>query len=142
MSGATEHAALMPLPPAFDGLVEHGKRVSPTCLISFERHRYSMPASFADSPVNLRVHPDRLVVAAEGRILRQHLRVIQRSPHLPPRTVDTTVWPSFSASRGRSGTMRPPRNSPPAFRQLQDLMVRKPGDDREMVDIPGAGRAP
>ena len=24
---------------------------------------------------------------------------------------------------------------PPAFRQLQDLMLRKPGGDREMVDI-------
>ena len=34
-----ERAALMPAPPAFDGFVEQGKRVSPTCLISFERNR-------------------------------------------------------------------------------------------------------
>lgn len=50
-----ERAALMPLPPAFDGFVEHSKRVSPTCLISFERNRYSVPASFANRPVSLRV---------------------------------------------------------------------------------------
>jgi transposase len=36
---AEERAALMPLPPAFDGFVEQSKRVSPTCLISFERNR-------------------------------------------------------------------------------------------------------
>lgn len=42
-----EKPALMPLPTAFDGFVEHSKRVSPTCLITFERNRYSMPASFA-----------------------------------------------------------------------------------------------
>ena len=39
---AAEQAALMPLPPAFDGFVELSKRVSPTCLISFERNRYSV----------------------------------------------------------------------------------------------------
>ena len=30
----------MALPPAFDGFVEHSKRVSPTCLITFERKRH------------------------------------------------------------------------------------------------------
>ncbi len=41
---AAERAALMPTPPAFDGFVEQGKRVSPTCLVNFERNRYSFPA--------------------------------------------------------------------------------------------------
>ena len=33
-----EQAALMPQPQAFDGFVEKSKRVSPTCLISFDRN--------------------------------------------------------------------------------------------------------
>lgn len=65
----------MQLPPAFNGFVEHSKRVSPTCLISFERIRYSVPASFANRPVSLRVYPDQPVVAAEGNILCEHVRV-------------------------------------------------------------------
>lgn len=84
---AAERAALMPLPVAFDGFIEISKRVSPTCLISFERNRYSVPASFANRPVSLRVYPDRLVVAAEGNILCEHVRVIQRSHHLPAKTI-------------------------------------------------------
>lgn len=48
-----EQPALMPAPPAFDGFVEQSERVSPTCLISFERNRYSVPASFANRPVSL-----------------------------------------------------------------------------------------
>jgi hypothetical protein len=80
---AAEKTALMPTPPAFDGFVEHSKRVSPTCLVSFERNRYSVPASFANRPVSLRVYPDRLVVAAEGRIVCEHARVIQRAHKLP-----------------------------------------------------------
>ena len=77
---AEEQAVLMQLPPAFDGFVEHGKRVSPTCLISFERNRYSVPASFANRPVSLRVCLDRLVVAAQGNILCEHVRVDPAQP--------------------------------------------------------------
>lgn len=42
-----EQPLLMQAPRPFDGFVEHTKRVSPTCLITFERTRYSVPASFA-----------------------------------------------------------------------------------------------
>ena len=134
---AEERAALMPLPPAFDGFVEQSKRVSPTCLISFERNRYSVPASFANRPVSLRIYPDRLVVAAEGQILCEHTRVIQRSHQLPPRTIYD--WRHYLAVLQRKpGALRngaPFTELPPAFRQLQELMLRRPGGDREMVDI-------
>ncbi len=76
---AEKQAALMPVPPACDGFVEQGKRVSPTCLISFERNRYSVPASFANRPVSLRVYPERLIIAAEGQVLCEHARRID--PH-------------------------------------------------------------
>ncbi len=132
-----EKAALMPLPVAFDGFIEISKRVSPTCLISFERNRYSVPASFANRPVSLRVYPDRLVVAAEGNILCQHARLIQRSHKSPPKTIYD--WRHHLAVVQRKpGALRngaPFQELPDAFRQLQDQMLRKPGGDREMVDI-------
>lgn len=132
-----EQPTLMPAPPAFDGFVEQSKRVSPTCLISFERNRYSVPASFANRPVSLRVYPDRLVVAAEGQLLCEHERLIQRSHHLPPRTIYD--WRHYLAVLQRKpGALRngaPFADLPPAFKQLQDQMLRRPGGDREMVDI-------
>lgn len=132
-----EKAALMPVPPAFDGFVEHSKRVSPTCLISFERTRYSVPASFANRPVSLRVYPDRLVVAAEGQILCEHPRVIQRSHHLPPRTIYD--WRHYLAVIQRKpGALRngaPFAELPEAFRRLQQHLLKRPGGDREMVDV-------
>ena len=82
-----EQPALMALPAMFDGFVEQSKRVSPTCLITFERNRYSVPASFANRPVSLRIYPERLVVAAEGNILCEHPRIIERSHDKPPRTI-------------------------------------------------------
>ena len=132
-----EQAALMPLPVAFDGFIELSKRVSPTCLISFDRNRYSVPASFANRPVSLRIYPDRLVVASEGNILCEHARVIQRSHHLPAKTIYD--WRHYLAVVQRKpGALRngaPFLELPHAFRQLQDHMLRKPGGDREMVDI-------
>ena len=132
-----ERAALMPEPQAFDGFVEKSKRVSPTCLISFDRNRYSVPASFANRPVSLRIYPERLVVAAEGNILCEHERLIQRSHDLPSRTIYD--WRHYLAVVQRKpGALRngaPFAELPKAFRLLQDQMLRRPGGDREMVDI-------
>jgi hypothetical protein len=134
---AAEQAALMPLPTAFDGFVEHSKRVSPTCLISFERNRYSVPASFANRPVSVRVYPDRIVIAAEGQILCDHPRLIQRSHQGPTRTIYD--WRHYLAVIQRKpGALRngaPFVELPPAFQRLQERMLRRPGGDREMVDI-------
>lgn len=40
---ADEAGSLMPAGRPFDGFVEYGKRVSPTCLVHLERNRYSVP---------------------------------------------------------------------------------------------------
>jgi len=84
---AGEQSSLMPMPVAFDGFVEQSKRVSPTCLINFERNRYSVPASFANRRVSLRIYPDRLVIVAEGQFLCEHPRIIDRSHRMPARTI-------------------------------------------------------
>src|SRR6201994_2344250 len=84
---AQEVESLMPVGRLFDGFVEFTKRVSSTCLIHLERNRYSVPASFANRPVSLRVYPDKLVVVAEGQVVCEHPRVIDRTHNGPGRTV-------------------------------------------------------
>jgi hypothetical protein len=73
---------MMPVPAAFDGFIEHSKRVSSTCLITFENNRYSVPASFANRVVSLRVYPERLVIVAEARVVAEHARVFSRDKGL------------------------------------------------------------
>ena len=132
-----EKPALMPLPRAFDGFVELSKRVSPTCLIAFDRNRYSVPASFANRPVSLHIYPERLVIVAEGQVVCEHLRIIERSHRTPGRVIYD--WRHYLAVVQRKpGALRngaPFVEMPDAFRKLQSLMLRKPGGDREMVDI-------
>jgi len=132
-----EKPALMPLPTAFDGYVELSKRVSPTCLITFERNRYSVPASFANRPVSLHIYPIRLVIVAEGHVVCEHQRIIERSHRHPGRVIYD--WRHYLAVIQRKpGALRngaPFVEMPEAFRQLQGQMLRKPGGDREMVEI-------
>lgn len=133
---AAEKESLMPLGRLFDGFVEHAKRVSPTCLVCFERNRYSVPASFANRPVSLRVYPNRILIAAEGQIVCEHMRRINRS-HLPGHTIFD--WRHYLAVLQRKpGALRngaPFTEMPDAFRRLQGHLLKRPGGDREMVDV-------
>jgi transposase len=126
-----------PLRP-FDGFVEYAKRVSPTCLIHLERNRYSVPASFANRPVSVRVYPERVVVAAEGQIVCEHVRVFARS-HDRKGSATVYDWRHYLAVIQRKpGALRngaPFAELPPAFRALQQRMLKRPGGDREMVEI-------
>jgi transposase len=134
---AGEVANLMPLSRAFDGFVEHTKRVSPTCLVHLERNRYSVPASFANRPVSVRVYPERIVVVAEGQFLCEHPRIIERSHQLPGRTVYD--WRHYLAVIQRKpGALRngaPFAELPDAFKRLQQHLLKRLGGDREMVEI-------
>ena len=146
-SGRTSSRYLMPLPRPFDGFVEHTKRVSPTCLVHFERNRYSVPASFANRPVSLRVYPERLVVAAEGQV---DLRASRASSSAP-----TTARPHGLRLAALSGVIQrkpgalrngapfaelPGRLQAPAGRAAQ-APRRRPGDGRDPRPGAAARRA-
>ena len=134
---AEEIPRLMQTPRPFDGFVEYAKRVSPTCLVHLERNRYSVPASFANRPVSVRVYPERIVVAAEGQIICEHRRVFARSHDRQSTTVYD--WRHYLAVIQRKpGALRngaPFAELPAAFRSLQQRLLKKPGGDREMVEI-------
>ena len=134
---AEERPHLMQMPPPFDGCVEDLKRVSPTCLIAFERNRYSVPASFANRPVSVRAYAERIVIAAEGRIVAEHGRVFTRGHDRPARTIYD--WRHYlSVVQRKPGALRngaPFRELPEGFRRLQARLLKRPGGDREMVEI-------
>jgi len=127
---AQEAQRLMQLPRPFDGFVEYAKRVSPTCLVYLERNRYSVPASFANRPVSVRVYPERIVVAAEGQVVCEHRRVFARS-HQRKSTTTVFDWRHYLAVIQRKpGALRngaPFAELPPAFRTLQQRMLNSQG---------------
>lgn len=134
---AAEREQLMEVPAAFDGFVEFNKRVSSTCLITHEHNRYSVPASFANRPVSLRVYADRLVVVAEAQVVATHQRVFTRDHSIQGETVYD--WRHYlSVVQRKPGALRngaPFTELPDSFRKLQAQLLKRPGGDREMVDV-------
>lgn len=133
-----EQDSLMTVPAAFDGFIEFSKRVTSTCLISHEHNRYSVPASFANRPVSLRVYPDRLVIVAEAQVIATHARVFNRE-----RKADSgkTIydWRHYlSVVQRKPGALRngaPFAQLPESFQKLQAKLLGRPGGDREMLDV-------
>jgi hypothetical protein len=72
-----------------------------------------------------------------GQILCEHQRFVERSHHQPPRTVYD--WRHYLAVIQRKpGTLRngaPFLELPEVFRRLQHDLLKRPGGDREMVEI-------
>jgi transposase len=132
-----ERGTLMAVPPPFDGFVEHTKRVSPTCLINFERNRYSVPAAFANRAVSLRVYAARLVIVAEARVIAEHVRIFIRGHDRAGQTVYD--WRHYLAVVQRKpGALRngaPFAELPESFKQLRTALLKRDGGDREMADI-------
>ncbi len=132
-----ERPQLMSVPALFDGFVEHSKRVSSTCLVTFESNRYSVPASFANRPISLQVYADKLVFVAEGNIITEHHRVFTRDHNSIGKTIYD--WRHYlSVIQRKPGALRngaPFRELPLCFRQCQKQLLKHPGGDREMVDV-------
>ena len=127
----------MPPPRPFDGFVKHTKRVSPTCLVHFERNRYSVPASYANRPGSLRSYAHRLVVATEGHLVCEHVRIIDRRHDTNGRTVSD--WRHYlPVLQRKSGALRngvPFAELPEGFRRLQGSLLGQPDGDHEVVEI-------
>ena len=71
-----EQSSLRPIPQAFDGYVAHSKRVSTTCLVTYERNRYSVPAAYANQAISLHVYADRLDMVADGGTIAEGVNLI------------------------------------------------------------------
>lgn len=134
-----EKLSLMAMPVAFDGFVEYTKRVSSTCLIVFDNNRYSVPASFANGTVSLRVYADKLVIVAESRIVAEHNRVFNRERKGKGSGKTVYNWRHYLAVVQRKpGALKngaPFTELPNSFRRLQQHLLKRPGGDREMADI-------
>jgi len=100
--------------------------------VHFERNRYSVPASYANWPLSLQVYADRLVIVAEGQLVCEHPRIIERNHQGCGRTVYD--WRHYLAVLQRKpGALRngaPFLELPAAFKRLQALLLKQPGGDR------------
>ena len=75
---AAERGVLQPVVAPFDGFHESEHAVSGTCLISFDRNRYSVSARAVRRADQVRAYADRIVVRCDGQVVADHPRFFGR----------------------------------------------------------------
>ncbi len=73
-----ERPALQPMLAPFDGFHETPHAVTGTCLISFDRNRYSVMAKAVRRAVQVRAYADRIIVRLGDEIVAEHPRFFGR----------------------------------------------------------------
>ena len=73
-----EKASLVPWTGPFDGFHETTAAASKTCLVRFDRNRYSVMAKAANRPVGIRAYAGRIEIRLDGEVVANHCRVFNR----------------------------------------------------------------
>jgi transposase len=129
-----ERAVLQPILAPFDGFHESEHGVSGTCLISFDRNRYSVMAKAVRRTVQVRAYADRIVVRCQGEVVAEHPRFFGRD-----RTV-YNFWhylPVLVTKPGalRNGAPFQDWDLPPALARLRRKLGAGDEADRRFVRV-------
>lgn len=131
---AEEQPRLRAITAAFDGYFEQPCRVSSTCLVAYDRNRYSVPAEFAGQRVSLRAWADRIGVVAEGRVIAEHPRCFSRERLL------LDPWHYLPVLEKKPGALRHGApfqgwQLPAPITAVKERLMKTPQGDRAFVDI-------
>ena len=74
-----ERTVLMEYRGAFDGFHATAAAVSKTCLVRFDRNKYSVKASAVGRPVDIHAYADRIVIKQDGIVVGEHARKFGRA---------------------------------------------------------------
>jgi transposase len=129
-----ERPVLQPVLSPFDGFHETEHAVSGTCLISFDRNRYSVMAKAARCAVQVRAYADRILVRCGGEVVAEHARSFGRG-----RTI-YDPWHYLPILARKPGALRngaPFQNweLPPALTRLRKRLGRGDEADRRFVRV-------
>ena len=69
-----ERPLLMSYRGAFDGFHATSAAVSKTCLVRFDRNKYSVKACAVGRPVDIHAYADRIVIKQDGVVVAEHAR--------------------------------------------------------------------
>ena len=137
-----EQAHMMPMPTPFDGYVEKPARVSPTCLVSVDRNRYSAPCELAGQIVSTRLYPTHVVIVAGDALVASHDRQADRGK---VRYEWQHYIPLVQRKPGALRNGAPFADMPAPLLRLRQGLLRHAGGDRIMAQVlaavPTAGLA-
>ena len=122
-----------PMAP-FDGYSEKILKVSTTCLVQYDRNRYSVPARYAGKLITLRAYADRLAFIGDHEVVAEHPRHFGRDQsHFEP-------WHYLPILKRKPGALRngaPFKDwvLPRSMERIRVRYLKRPGGDRDFVEL-------
>ena len=127
----------MPYVGRFDGFHAVPAAVSKTCLVRFDKNRYSVDARAVGRPVEIRAYAEHVEFWQDGQVVGRHPRAFgsNKAVYNPLHYI-----PVLARKPGalRNGAPFKEWELPPSMRRVQRRLGRVPNGDRQMVDILGA----
>jgi transposase len=118
----------------FDACLKQEVRVSPQCLVAFDRNRYSVPCAYANKNVQRRVYANHIRFYADGQLIAEHKRVFGRD-----KTVCDPLHylPLLERKPGALRNGRPFREwkLPPGLHALREALEDVRGGDRQLAGV-------
>lgn len=129
-----ERPLLRPFTAAFDGYFEQAVRVSSTCLVTYDRNRYSVPAEFAGKTASLRAYADRVRVVAEEGVVAEHPREFGRGRLI------FDPWHYLPVLERKPGALRDGApfqqwDLPVPVRRILESCLKQKGGDKAFVEL-------
>jgi transposase len=128
----TEQPSLMPMVTPFDAYVESLGKVSSTCLVSFDRNRYSAPCELVGQMVSIRIYPERIDLAAHDTVVASHIRSFERNQ---TRYDWQHYIPLIERKPGALRNGAPFADMPEPLLKLRALLLKREGGDRIMAKV-------
>jgi transposase len=129
-----ERTALRAMPAPFDGYAEKSCRISATCLVNFERNRYSVECRYVGQVATVRAYAERIVVLCDGVVIAEHARCFGQGRTL------YNPWHYVAALERKPGALRNGApfkdwNLPAAMTRLRERLAKHPDGDRQFVEV-------
>lgn len=131
----SEKIHLRPLPDSsFANYNETHLRVSSTCLVNFDRNKYSVDCAYANQVVVLRAYATRIEIMLDNQLIAEHARSFSRG------RVFFSPWhyvPLLARKPGalRNGAPFKEWVLPKPIQAVKDKLLNRKGGDRECADI-------
>ncbi len=119
---------------AFDACMPQEVRVSPQCLVVFDRNRYSVPCAYANKNVQRRVYAGQIRFYADGHLIAEHPRAFGRDKTL----CDPLHYlPVLERKPGALRNGRPFRDwtLAPGLQSLREVLEGVKGGDRQLAGV-------
>jgi len=129
-----ERPSLVPHAGAFDGFHAKAASVSKTCLVQFDKNKYSVMAQAVGRPVEVHAYAERIAVRQDGMVVADHARCFGRNQTI------YDPWHYVPVLARKPGALRngaPFKDwAPPgALGRVQQKLKAAVDGDRQMVAI-------